>query len=249
MFGIIFGLIEGSTDGWTVLPTTSLIIGFIMFIIFALRQRCATNPLIKPSLLKNKGFTSGLLIGLAFFAAVSGLSYVISLFFQFVLHLTPSQAAYGLSPMAIGIIVSSLIFRPMLQALGRKLVVIGLSITLLGSLTLWTIILVGGATVSAWLTAPAIFIIGAGMGACFSSIYEVALVDVAHDEAGSASGSLSAVQQLAAAIGSAAITTVYFNFHGNASNAMTASVMAAVVIIVLCFGLVWLLPKTVPADD
>src|SRR5216683_7895662 len=49
------------------------------------------------------------------------------------------------------------------------------------------------------------------MGACFSSIYDVAIGDVAPAEAGSASGALSAVQQLAAAIGSAVVTTVYFS--------------------------------------
>lgn len=37
------------------------------------------------------------------------------------------------------------------------------------------------------------------MGVCFSSIYDVAIGDVAPTEAGSASGALNAVQQLAAA--------------------------------------------------
>ncbi|MEN6351029.1 MAG: MFS transporter [Syntrophomonas sp.] len=248
MFGLIYSLIEGSTGGWSAFPIASLIIGAVFFVAFAFRQCHAANPLIKPSLLANRGFTSGLLLGLAFFAAVSGLSYVISLFFQLVLHLSPSQAAYGLSPMAVGIIISSLVSRPRLQTLGRKLVVIGLSVALLGALGLWAIVLVKGATVSAWLTAPAILIIGLGMGACFSSIYEVALGDVAHDEAGSASGSLSAVQQLASAIGSAIITTVYFNIKGGGPNAMAISTIVVAVIIGLCLGLVWLLPKTAPGD-
>ncbi len=47
-------------------------------------------------------------------------------------------------------------------------------------------------------------------GLCFSSIFDTALGDIAHDEAGAASGSLSAVQQIAAGIGSAAVTSVYF---------------------------------------
>lgn len=249
MFGLIFGLIEGSTDGWTACPIASLIMGLVVFIAFAFRQRYAANPLIKPSLLTNRGFTSGLLLGLAFFAAVSGLSYVISLFFQLALRLTPSQAAFGLSPMAIGIVIASLVCRPLLKTLGRKLVIIGLATTLLGVLGLWATVLVKGAAISAGLTAPAILIIGAGMGACFSSIYEVALGDVAYDEAGSASGSLSAVQQLAAAIGSAAVTTVYFNIRGEGINAMTISILLVAVIITLCLGLVWLLPKTAPATD
>jgi hypothetical protein len=49
---------------------------------------------------------------------------------------------------------------------------------------------------------------------------------VAPGQAGSASGSLSAVQQLAAAIGSAVVTTVYFSQRAQrgGAHAMTVSV-------------------------
>ena len=57
-------------------------------------------------------------------------------------------------------------------------------------------------------------VIGVGMGARFSTIFEVALGDVTQEEAGSATGSLSAVQQLATAIGSAVVTTIFFNILG-----------------------------------
>lgn len=83
------------------------------------------------------------------------------------------------------------------------------------------------------------------MGACFSSIYDVAIGDVAPAEAGSASGALSAVHQLAAAIDSAVVTTVYFSQragHG-AGHAMLVSVAAVGGIAALGLGLVWLLPK------
>jgi hypothetical protein len=62
MLALIYGLIEGSTAGWTAVPVLCL----------------AAEPLILPALLAKRGFTSGLLLGLAFFAAVSGLAYVIA---------------------------------------------------------------------------------------------------------------------------------------------------------------------------
>ncbi len=49
------------------------------------------------------GLGAGLLLGLAFFAAVSGLAYVISLFFQTALGLKASAAAIALSPLMAGI--------------------------------------------------------------------------------------------------------------------------------------------------
>ncbi len=250
MFGLIYGLIEGSTSGWTALPILSLVAGAVVFVAFAARQRLAAYPLILPSLLTNRGFTSGLLLGLAFFATVNGLAYVISLFFQTALGLTPTGAALGLAPLAGGIIVAALISRPLIGRLGRRLVVIGLSITVAGAIGLWATVLGQGVDASVWALAPSILVLGFGMGICFSTIYDVAIGDVAPDEAGSASGALSAVQQLAAAIGSAVITTIYFSqqAHHGAAHAMTVSVAVAGAIAMLCLGLVWLLPRAAPPE-
>ncbi len=59
MLALIFGLIQGSTSGWTALPVVSLIAGVLLFVGFGFRQARAANPLIVPSLLKNRGFTLG----------------------------------------------------------------------------------------------------------------------------------------------------------------------------------------------
>jgi len=251
MLALIYGLIEGSTAGWTAVPVLCLAAGVALLAGFGVRQRLAAEPLILPSLLANRGFTAGLLLGLAFFAAVNGLAYVISLFFQTALGLGPSAAALALSPLMAGIIVSSIVCRPLVTKLGRVLVVIGLGITLAGAAGVWATVVAEGTAVSVWALAPSILVLGAGMGACFSSIYDVAIGDVAPAEAGSASGALSAVQQLAAAIGSAVVTTVYFSQraqHG-AGHAMTVSVAVVGAIAILCLGLAWLLPRSAPEDQ
>ena len=250
MAGLLYGLIEGSTAGWTALPIVSLVAGAVLFAGFGLRQRLASDPLILPSLLANRGFTAGLLLGLAFFAAVNGLAYVVSLFFQLALGLRPAAAALGLAPMMAGIIGASFAGRPLITKLGRLLVVIGLGITLAGAAGVWATVLAEGAAVSVWMLAPSLLVLGVGMGACFSSIYDVAIGDIAPAEAGSASGALSAVQQLAAGSGSAVVTTVYFSQlsrHG-AAHAMTVSVAVVGAIAALGLGLVWLLPRSAPAE-
>ena len=179
MFGLLYGLIEGSTAGWTTLPLLSLAAGAVLFASFGLRQRLADSPLILPSLLTNRGFTAGLLLGLAFFAAVNGLAYVVSLFFQTALGLRPSAAALGLAPMMAGIIGASFVARPLITTWGRLLVVAGLGVTLAGATGVWATVLAEGTGVSVWALAPSLFVLGVGMGACFSSIYDVAIGDVA----------------------------------------------------------------------
>ncbi len=251
MLGLMYGLIEGSTSGWATAPILSLAFGAVMFAGFCVRQRTGPNPLIIPSLLKNRGFTAGLLLGFAYFAAVNGFAYVVSLFFQTALGLSPSRAALGLAPVMIGIIGASLVFRPLIATLGRRLVVLGLAITLAGAAGLGATVVLQGITVGVWALAPSLLVLGIGMAACFSSIYDVALGNIATSEGGSASGSLSAVQQLAAAVGSAVVTTVYFSqraAHGPAP-AMTVSIAVVGGIAALCLGLVWLLPRNAPADD
>ncbi len=251
MFALIYGLIGGSTDGWTALPIVCLAGGAVLLAGFGVRQRMAADPLILPSLLANRGFTAGLLLGLAFFAALNGLAYVISLFFQTALGLSPRAAAIALCPMMIGIIIAAFACRPLVGTLGRVLVITGLGITLAGAAGLWATVLAQGTAVSVWALAPSILVLGAGMGACISSIYDVAIGDVAPAEAGSASGALSAVQQLAAAIGSAVVTTVYFTQraeHG-AAHAMTVSVAVVGAIALADLGLVWLLPRSAPPDQ
>ena len=251
MFALIYGLIDGSTDGWTALPVLCLAGGVVLLAGFGVRQRMAADPLILPSLLANRGFTAGLLLGLAFFAALNGLAYVISLFFQTALGLSPRAAAIALCPMMIGIIIAAFVCRPLVGRLGRVLVITGLGITLAGAAGLWATVLAQGTAVSVWALAPSILVLGAGMGTCISSIYDVAIGDVAPAEAGSASGALSAVQQLAAAIGSAVVTTVYFTQraeHG-AAHAMTVSVAVVGAIALADLGLVWLLPRSAPPDQ
>ena len=245
MLALLYGLIQGSTDGWSTVPIACLLAGVGFLLAFAMRQRVATNPLILSSLLSNRGFTAGMLVGLFFFAAIAGLAYVTSLFLQTGLHRSPGQAALGLAPMMLGIIIASFAARPAVAVLGRKLVFIGLILTLVGAAWMWTIVHVGGVSITQWDLGPALLILGTGMGACFGSIYDIAVGNISAREAGSASGSLSAVQQLANAIGAATVTTVYFNqiHHGGQAHALTLSVALVALIAAACLGPALLLPK------
>ncbi|MEV6771715.1 DHA2 family efflux MFS transporter permease subunit [Nocardia sp. NPDC051030] len=236
MLGFLYGLIDGPANGWTVLPILTISTGIACFLMFCLRQRSARSPLLEPSLFRNRGFTGGLLLGLGYFAATAGLLFTLSLYLQDVLHRSPTQAALNLAPIAVGIIVASIAAHQLLDRLGRTLVGIGLLLTLLGTLSL--LALVAATDPTPWTLIAPVFLTGLGLGACFGSIYRVTLGDIAPAEAGSASGSLSAVQQLANSIGAAAVTTVYFHTGGTTT---ALAVIAGTVVV--CGGLARLLPR------
>ena len=247
MFGAIFGLIEGPESGWGPASLVSLAVGVAAFVLFVRRLRTAPDPLLRPSLFANRGFTAGLVMGLVFFAATSGLMYVLSLFLQGALHRTPGEASVALMPLTLGIMVAAFACMGLMARLGRTLVVVGLVVTLVGVGWFLALVLVEGLALGTWAMVGPVLVIGLGLGACFGTIYDIALGDVAPDEAGSASGSLSAVQQLANGVGSAAVTTVYFaalgDGDGSAVGALTVALVVVLAITVACLPVTRLLPR------
>ncbi|GAA2292160.1 MFS transporter [Streptomyces kunmingensis] len=245
MLGLLAGFIEGAGEGWTTVPFVLLAAGAVCFAAFCLRQRVASSPLIRPSLLHNRGFTSGLLLGVVFFAAVSGLLYVVSLFLQQGLGRSPTGAAVALLPLSAGIVVASVACYRLIGRYGRTLVLAGLALTVAGIVALLAIVANSGTDTGGWALAPALLVVGLGMGTCFGSTYDVTIGDIAPDEAGSASGALGAVQQLSNAVGAALVTTVYFHTADGHGTAHAAVVSLAVVgcVALACCGVVPLLPR------
>jgi EmrB/QacA subfamily drug resistance transporter len=250
MLGLLYGLIEGSTNGWGVIPIVSIVVGVLFFAAFAYRQRTATHPLIKPSLMKNRGFTSGLLVCLVAVAAGTGLLFVLSLFLQEGLHVSPRDTSLGLVPLTLGLVAAGFAAMGGLVAkLGRTLVFIGLTVDLVGCG--WVLVLVdhSGTNIGLWALAPAFFVIGVGIGLSFATIPTVALGDAKPDEAGSASGSFSSIQQLASAIGSAAVTSIFFQAATSGlAHAMKASLIVVLAVTALSLPIVALMPRKAPSE-
>ena len=250
MLGLLSGLIEGSTNGWGVIPIVSITVGVLFFAAFAYRQRTATHPLIKPSLMKNRGFTSGMLVCLVAVAAGTGLLFVLSLFLQEGLHVSPRDTSLSLVPLTLGLVAAGFAAMGGLVAkLGRTLVFIGLTVNLVGCG--WVLVLVerSGTNVSLWALAPAFSVIGAGIGLSFATIPTVALGDAKPDEAGSASGSFSSIQQLASAIGSAAVTSIFFQAATSGlAHAMKVSLIVVLAITALSLPVVALMPCKAPSE-
>jgi MFS family permease len=132
----------------------------------------------------------------------------------------------------------------LITRLGRRVSLAGIVTTVAGTGWLLAIVRGSGTAATAATLAPAMVGIGIGIGAAFSTLYDIAIGDVDPAEAGSASGSLSSVQQLANAIGAAVITTVYFSaVAGGQARAMAASLIAVLVIGLASCLAVPLLPR------
>lgn len=96
-----------------------------------------------------------------------------------------------------------------------------------------------------WDFAPALFVVGVGSGLAVAPLFDIILAGVGGHEVGSASGLLTAVQQLGASIGVAVVGTVFFQLLP--SDGFVESLQAATWVVgalmVLALPLVFLLPK------
>jgi len=250
MFGLLYGLIEGSTNGWGAVPIISIIVGILFFGAFAYRQRTGASPLITPSLFHNRGFVSGLLVCLVAVAAGTGLLFVLSLFLQEGLHVSAKTTSLSMMPLTLGLVAAGFAaMGGLVTKLGRKLVFIGLAINIVGCGLVLALISHFGISLNLWALAPAFFVIGVGIGLSFATIPTMALGDAKPEEAGSASGAFSSIQQLSSAIGSAAVASVFFGAATTGFiHAMKVALIVVLALTVLSLPVIALMPKKAAAE-
>ena len=251
LFLVIYPLIQGPEHSWPLWTYLSLAGGALFGIAFLVHERRAVSPLIEPGLLTNRSFTGGLLLLLVFFAGVTGLMLTVSLFVQGYLHYTPLRAGLALSPLALGLVVGAIGFSSLITRFGRYLIVLGLVVSSAGTVALALVVHhFGGHTTNLDLFGPA-FVIGIGMGAVVAPLFDIIIAGVSQEQSGSASGTLTAAQQLAGSIGVAGVTTVYLSLVKEHSipDAMAISAVVVAGLMALGVTLVFLLPAHARAEE
>jgi EmrB/QacA subfamily drug resistance transporter len=212
---LIFPLIEGRELDWPLWSFIMMIASLPVFAVFVWWQRRKAaldgSPLILPALFKARSFGVGLAINLIFEAAMLGFFLTFGLMLQIGLGYSPILAALTGLPVAIGIALTMAVLgQKVIPKLGRH------------SLSLGTIVMGGGLVATAWVLhhfgldvnpwelIPGLLLVGIGMGLVFGALFAAVLNGVDTSHAGSASGTLNAVQQVGGAIGIALIGVVFF---------------------------------------
>jgi EmrB/QacA subfamily drug resistance transporter len=244
---IVYPLVQGRELGWPAWTFALLVAGVVLLGAFALAERrTRETPMIEPSLLRNRAYTSGLLVGIVFFAGFAGLLMVVSLFLQLGLRFSPEHAGLTLVPMSLGSAITAGGSYALMPRFGRGVLQAGLVIVVAALAGLAATVSHDGAGVSSWDLVPAMLGLGLGLGFVFGPLFNVILAGVTEHEVGSASGTLNAIQQLGNATGVAILATIFFSLldHGHASpQAMTRTVLIAAGLLVVAFALSFRLPR------
>ena len=212
---LIFPLIQGRELDWPfwvfALMASSIPV-FIVFWLWQLRKnRIDKSPLIIPELFKASTFRVGIATNLLFQMIMIGFFFTFTLILQIGLGYNVLKAALTGIPISIGISVSiGLLAQKLTPILGRYTMSIGTVVMAIGlGIMLWVFTTFGLDT-QPYQLIVGLFITGAGMGLVLGLVFSVTLKDVDTKHAGSASGTLNAVQQLGGAIGVALVGVIFF---------------------------------------
>jgi EmrB/QacA subfamily drug resistance transporter len=250
---LIYPLVQGRELGWPLWIFGVMAAGLALLGVFAVAERRTHGtPMIEPSLLRNRAYTSGLLMGIVFFAGFAGLLMVVSLFLQLGLHYSPEHTGLTLVPLSLGTAITAGGSFALIPRFGRKVLQAGLLIVVAGLIGLAATVSAAGAGVTTWNLLPSMFVLGLGLGFVFGPFFNIVLAGVSEHEVGSASGTLNAIQQLGNSIGVAALATIFFSLveHGHTSpQAVTRTVLIAAALLAASFALSFLLPKEARMEE
>lgn len=215
MVGIVYGLLQAAEHPWgsstVVVP---LIAGAALLVTMLIIERRARNPLIPLRFFANRTRSVVNLVTVLFMAAFISYNFMLSLFEQQVL---------GYSPL-----VSGLAWMPMAVAIGAG---IGLGTALTPRLGIRFVVVMGylGAGVGLLITSmidvnssylggimPGMIVFGVFAGASMPSATNAALHGVTVQDSSLASGVLSTMQQIGAALGVAVLVTLAIRDAGDA---------------------------------
>ncbi len=220
---LVLPLNYGQSLGWPLWTWLCIAASAIGFTVFVLQQRALSArggiPLITPSLFRKPAYTLGLGGIAIFFAGLVGNQLILTLFLQLGHQFTAGEAGLGSLPLAIGSAVGGAVSGAVLaERLGRTVLQLGPIVQLAGAVLLWFELGDGG-TFSIWQIVPGVVLSGIGSGVVIAALFTVILGAVDDHEVGSASGVLTAVQSIGAAVGVAILGSLFFNTIADGSAA------------------------------
>jgi EmrB/QacA subfamily drug resistance transporter len=215
LVAILVPLIEGQQKGWPLWTYLSLAAGILLIVLFAAWElfyaKRGRSPLVPPHLFSHPAFSAGTILALVYFAAFTSIFFTISLLWQAGLGHTALESGVVSVPFAVGSILGSAQSNRLAQRLGRNVLVIGTALVVLSLGTVWIILLnTKPADLNGWELMAPLFIGGLGNGLFIAPNAQFIVATVDPSEAGAASGVISTMQRIGAAIGIAVIGSVLF---------------------------------------
>ncbi|ADD42464.1 MFS transporter [Stackebrandtia nassauensis] len=224
---MVYPLVQGHEAGWPAWSFGMIAASVVLFAVFGAHQvrrnRRGRDVLVLPSLFHKRAFNGGLVLGVLLIAAMTGLGFVMTLHLQLGLAYTPLEAAAAMVPFAVAM-SAAMGAGPALAKYGRKTLMAGALIKTAGIGAIILALALAGADLTWYHLAPGLMLSGVGAALFMGRYFDSVMEGVEPREIGSASGTLTAVQQLGASFGVALLGTAFFATYGpDVDSAVTAS--------------------------
>ncbi|WP_042394383.1 DHA2 family efflux MFS transporter permease subunit [Streptacidiphilus carbonis] len=247
LFGIVYALVRGNTDGWTSMTIlggfvagTALLIGFVGY------ELRAKHPMLPMRLFRHRSFSIINVASLLMFLGMFGAIFLLSQYLQTVGGYSPMEAGVRMLPWT----AMPMIAGPLAGALsdrvgGAPVVAAGMALNALG-LGLWALAV--EPRVSYTHLLPALIVCGIGMGMFFAPSANLVLSSVRPEEEGIASGANNAIREVGGAIGVASLGAVFAaqGGYGSASlfvDGLVPALWAGAGAVALAAALAFLMPR------
>jgi MFS family permease len=212
---LLFGLGEAAQAGLTARVVGSILLGSVLLLIFVVRERRSSAPLVPPAMWQEPGLRAAAATGFMNGAATNTpiVFYVLYLQGQ---GMTPLQTALGFIPCNIAIIFASVLVPRLVARRGvAGAMAWGMAIVVAG-LVLLTTLPVGGTYLRTFL--PGFLLVGFGLGWAQVGIVGTAAESVSAAEQGVAAGLVNTGAQVGTAVGLAMLIALSASFGSRAGD-------------------------------
>ncbi|WP_225860905.1 DHA2 family efflux MFS transporter permease subunit [Streptomyces triticiradicis] len=219
LFGIVYGLVRGPSDGWTgALVLTGLIAGAALLAGFVVHGTRAKNPMLPMRLFRSRAFAGINAASLLMFLGMFGSIFLLSQYMQGVLGYSPTEAGLRMLPWTgMPMLVAPVAGYLSDRVGGRPVVATGLFLQAAG-LAYYASVVAADASYSSQL--PALIISGIGMSLYFAPASNLVMSSVRPQEQGIASGANNALREVGGALGIAVMSSI-FSAQGGYATAET----------------------------
>jgi DHA2 family methylenomycin A resistance protein-like MFS transporter len=228
--GVLSGaLIEGGAVGWS---NHWVDAGFAAFVVllaaFIVRERHARQPMLPLTLFSQRMFTLCALVGLLANIGFYGLIFVLSLYFQQIVHLSPLMTGLAFVPMLAVVLPANLIAAGVSERLGAPMTIaMGAAIAAAGCIELTGI----ERDTSYAMLCIGLLAMGGGLGLLVPALTSALLGSVEKNRSGIAAGVLNATRQTGSVIGVALFGSLISAKEAFISGARLALIISTVLML------------------